>query len=369
MMIELDKLVDYIQPGKYIVFSEDYSNEYSTPVLTAGKTFLLGYTNEKDGIFNASPGKEVILFDDFTTASKFVNFSFKVKSSACKILKPKPGVDIKYIFYAMQRVNIDIGLHKRYWISTFSKQKIYYPHKTIRNNFVYLLDSLNSLIDSYQKQNVLIEELIKSRFIEIFGDPQSSNLKRTKINEIGKCVSGATPDTSKSEYWNNGTIPWLTSGEVGAGRIFNTERKITLIGYNNSSTKLIPPHTLVIALAGQGKTRATVGIAEIKLCTNQSVCSILTKPGISVEYLYYCLKYQYNQLRSISNGEGGRGGLNLTILGNFSVFLPNSTLQKEFEDFVNVTERLIKNNEEQINLLKELLNQKMDEYFGGNSNA
>jgi type I restriction enzyme, S subunit len=95
---KLEDLLDYIQPTEYIVESTDYSDCYKTPVLTPGKSFVKGYTNETKGIFSNLP---VIIFDDFTTANKFVNFPFKVKSSAMKILKPKSGANIKFAFYFM----------------------------------------------------------------------------------------------------------------------------------------------------------------------------------------------------------------------------------------------------------------------------
>jgi len=104
----------------------DYDDKYATPVLTAGKTFILGYTNEKDGIFNKN--LPVIIFDDFTTSIKFVDFPFKVKSSAMKILHTKKNrVDIKFLYYAMQKIKFVNNEHKRYWISEYSKIKIPLP--------------------------------------------------------------------------------------------------------------------------------------------------------------------------------------------------------------------------------------------------
>jgi len=116
---ELGDLLDYVQPSKYIVESTDYNDSYKTPVLTAGKSFIKGYTNETQNIFENLP---VIIFDDFTTASQFVNFKFKVKSSAMKILVPSSElVDVKYVFYFMQTIRQNADTHKRYWISIFSK--------------------------------------------------------------------------------------------------------------------------------------------------------------------------------------------------------------------------------------------------------
>jgi type I restriction enzyme S subunit len=114
--VELGELLDYEQPTKYLVSNTLYDDSYSTPVLTAGKTFVLGYTNEEHGICNDLP---VLIFDDFTTASKYVDFPFKAKSSAMKLLRPKPNVNLKYVFEAMQLMNYEVGGHERHWISKF----------------------------------------------------------------------------------------------------------------------------------------------------------------------------------------------------------------------------------------------------------
>ena len=88
------------------------------------------------------------------------------------------------------------------------------------------------------------------------------------IDEIAECIAGATLDTKKNEYWENGTIPWMSSGEVNKKYVYETDRTITQLGYKKCSTKMIPVNTVVIALAGQGKTRGTVALTKIELCTN-----------------------------------------------------------------------------------------------------
>ncbi len=121
----LCELLDYEQPTNYLVNSTDYSEEYDIPVLTAGKTFILGYTNETHGVYQDN--LPVIIFDDFTTATQFVDFPFKAKSSAMKILKAKEGNNIKYIYEAMQQIEFVVGNHGRHWISSFSNIEIPNP--------------------------------------------------------------------------------------------------------------------------------------------------------------------------------------------------------------------------------------------------
>ena len=121
---KLEDITNYEQPTAYIVDSTDYDDNYPIPVLTAGKSFIIGYTNETDGIYSNLP---CIIFDDFTTDSKLVNFPFKVKSSAMKILQVRTGLEIDYVSMFMSVTRLIGDTHKRYWISEYSKLEIPIP--------------------------------------------------------------------------------------------------------------------------------------------------------------------------------------------------------------------------------------------------
>lgn len=139
-------LVDYEQPTKYIVKNTKYDDTYEIPVLTAGQTFVLGYTNERDGIYIASKEKPVIIFDDFTGAFKWVDFPFKVKSSAMKILSIKDRcTTIRYIYHIMGNLNFTSDEHKRLWISTYSNFKIPVPPIEVQEEIVRILDNFTEL--------------------------------------------------------------------------------------------------------------------------------------------------------------------------------------------------------------------------------
>lgn len=143
---ELGELLFYEQPGAYIVESTDYNDSYPTPVLTAGKSFILGYTNETTGVFDELP---VIIFDDFTTATQFVNFPFKVKSSAMKILHVNTELVLpKYIYYRLQIIHFDHSTHKRYWIQQYSKIKVEIPPLDEQKRIVARIEELFSQLDS-----------------------------------------------------------------------------------------------------------------------------------------------------------------------------------------------------------------------------
>lgn len=141
-----EDLLDYEQPTNYIVKSTKYSDDYKTPVLTAGKSFIKGYTKETTGIFNDLP---TIIFDDFTTATQFVDFEFKVKSSAMKILVPTSKlVNMKFVYNCIQVNQVRNDTHKRYWISVYAKKKILLPPLAEQNAILAKTEEIFSDLDN-----------------------------------------------------------------------------------------------------------------------------------------------------------------------------------------------------------------------------
>lgn len=145
----LGDCLEYEQPTNYLVSSTEYSDTYKTPVLTAGKTFILGYTDEEFGVFNQFP---VIIFDDFTTATQFVNFSFKAKSSAMKILKSKAKNDVKFLYELMQMINYEIGGHGRHWISVYSLLDVLVPCFEEQTKIAEFLSGIDDKIETTKLQ-------------------------------------------------------------------------------------------------------------------------------------------------------------------------------------------------------------------------
>ena len=336
----LGECLDYEQPGKYIVTSKDYI-ESGIPVLTAGQTFILGYTDEINGIYQANKENPVIIFDDFTTSFHWVTFDFKVKSSAMKMLKPKTNnVVFRYVYHVMKCIKYETLEHSRQWISKYSNIEIPLPPITIQEKIVEILDKFTSLeaeleaeLEARRKQYEYYREKL------LTFSPEEVEYRR--LGEVADCYSGATPKTSIAAYWENGTIPWMNSGEVNLGRVYKTENKITKAGYDSCSTKMVPPHTVVVALAGQGKTRGTVAITEIELCTNQSLCAIKVQNEIvNSYYLYHYLRGQYLTLRKISSGDGTRGGLNQNMIRNFEIPLPPLSEQRRIVEILDRFEAL-----------------------------
>jgi type I restriction enzyme, S subunit len=142
-----------------------------------------------------------------------------------------------------------------------------------------------------------------------------------RIGEFTDCTAGGTPSTSVPAYWG-GSIRWMSSGELNLKRVEEVDGRITEEGLRNSSTRMIPKKCVLIGLAGQGKTRGTVAMNFVELCTNQSIAAIFPSLAFVPEFLYYNLDTRYDELRDLSSGDGGRGGLNLKLIKSLRVPLP-----------------------------------------------
>ena len=165
--------------------------------------------------------------------------------------------------------------------------------------------------------------------------------EQRKVSDIATITAGGTPSTSKPSYWEPKEIPWLSSGEVHKKYVTETDNMISEEGLNNSSAKWIEEGSVLIALAGQGKTRGTAAIARIPLTTNQSIAAIKFDESVSPDYAFQNLDSRYDELRNISSGDGTRGGLNKQLLSDLEITLPTLEEQKKLGDYFYTLDHLI----------------------------
>jgi len=185
-----------------------------------------------------------------------------------------------------------------------------------------LISSLEKLITKKKaiKQGAMQELLTgKRRLPGFFGE-----WVNTKIGSITEVYSGGTPNTSEPAFWG-GKIPWMNSGELNLKIVRQVQGRITEVGMDSSSTHFIPAECVLIGLAGQGKTRGTAAFNTFPLCTNQSIAAIYPNPNkFDSKFLYYKMDTQYDQLRELSSGDGGRGGLNKKLILDYEVVIPQN---------------------------------------------
>jgi type I restriction enzyme S subunit len=185
-----------------------------------------------------------------------------------------------------------------------------------------LIDMLGKQISKKKaiKQGTMQELLTGNRRLPgFFGE-----WVNTKIGSITEVYSGGTPNTSEPAFWG-GKIPWMNSGELNLKIVRQVQGRITEVGMDSSSTHFIPAECVLIGLAGQGKTRGTAAFNTFPLCTNQSIAAIYPNPNkFDSKFLYYKMDTQYDQLRELSSGDGGRGGLNKKLILDYEVVIPQS---------------------------------------------
>ena len=341
--VKIDDVLKYEQPTKYIVETENYDDSYNTPVLTAGKSFLLGYTNEEKGVFNEVP---VIIFDDFTTSFHFVDFPFKVKSSALKILKAvKDKADIKYLYYKMQTIKFEAEQHKRYWISKYSQIEIPLPSIATQQRIAAILDQADAIIQNNRAIVQKYDALTQSLFLDMFGDPvkNEKGWEKNNCRNILKVIGGGV--FKSSDYVKNG-IPLIRIGSVNKGYFDDRETVFIPETYIKTHKKyLVYPNDLLITLTGTvGKNDYgnvfKLGNDYEKYYLNQRVAKFeINETKIdSVFFEFYLKQNEIKKLlTSVSRGVRQANISNEDIY-NLEIILPSINLQNQFAERVAMIE-------------------------------
>jgi len=333
----LGECLDYRQPTDYLVSNTNYSDTYDTPVLTAGKTFVLGYTNEEHGIF--SEELPVIIFDDFTTATQFVDFPFKAKSSAMKILLAQNEVNIRFIYELMQMISYEVGVHERHWISKFSSMQVLVPRLEEQQKIADCLSSLDELIAAETQKLDTLKTHKKGLMQQLFPREEETvpRLRFPEFQDAGKwesdlignifdTTSGGTPSRSIKEYWDGG-IPWITTSLVNFSIITRADEFISEAGLKNSAAKVFPQGTVIIAMYGQGKTRGQVALLAIEAATNQACAAILPRKELEPKFVFLNLAGRYEEIRQLSNS-GGQENLSQELIREFPFSYPSNPAEQ-----------------------------------------
>lgn len=343
-MVKLGDILDYEQPTKYIVASQEYKDEYKTPVLTAGQSFVLGYTNETDNIYEQLP---VIIFDDFTTANKYVDFPFKVKSSAMKMLQIKNNkiANLRYVYYMMQNIKFNSETHKRYWISEYSNIEIPLPPLSVQEEIVKELDQYQAIIDGAQKVvdnwkptfeiNPEWEKIkLNDLFLSIKNGKnveQIDNGGKYKVSRI-QTISDGTVDLNKVKYTNDevNEDDFLNKGDI-------------LLSHINSFD-----HLAKSAIFDKNE-KVVHGINLIKFSPNRT--------KIIPKYMaYYFKKEEFiNTARSFAQRAVNQASIKISDLKNIEVYIPSLEEQKAIvaqieqeEQYVDACKKLIEINKQKI---------------------
>ena len=339
---------EYLSDGTYKIFDQ-------------GKNYIGGYCNTANGVASDYP---YIVFGDHTRVIKYINEPCYIGADGVKLLKVYNNDLIpKFVYYAMLANPVEHQGYSRHF-KLLKETKIRKYDKSIQNTIIDELDKINLAISL--KESILnhLDELVKSRFIEMFGTLDLSIQGETwlPLSDVSTIFTGTTPSTKDSENWN-GDIPWVTPAELSDDSfvVCDTERKITQKGMKSKSLSLMPKNTVLLS------TRAPIGkvaITGIEMCCNQGFKNFYCNNTVlNPIYLYTLLRNNSEYLNSLGTGTTFKE-ISKKNASNIKVPVADISLQNEFADFVKLIDKSKFIVQKQIDDLQELLDSKMDEYFG-----
>ena len=357
----LSKILNYERPEKFIVANSAYHSS-GIPVLTANKSFVLGYTNEEDGIYTATP---VIIFDDFTTDRKYVDFPFKVKSSAIKILKPIKDDNLKLIYELMGGVRFEPKEHKRYYISEYQNLEIAIPERPEQQKIADCLTSLDDLI-AVQASKVealkthkrgLMQQLFpregetvpRLRFPE-FRD--AGEWREASLGDLASIVRGGSPRPIDSYLTTDADgLNWLKIGDVDREAMYVTKTEERVRHEALSKTRMIHPGDFILS---NSMSFGRPYISEISACIHDGWIAVTRIPArLNREFLYYSILSERSQTYFVSQAAGsGVQNLNKDIIKLLAITLPTIEEQQRIADCLTSLDTRITAESNQLAALK-----------------
>ena len=308
---ELGELLLYEQPTAYLVQSENYNDNNPIPVLTAGKSFILGYTNETKGIFTQLP---VIIFDDFTTATQYVNFPFKVKSSAMKILHINTDLVLpKFIYYVLQTIQFDHSTHKRYWIQQYSHIKVAIPEKNEQTRIVSRIEELFSELDAGVETLRKTQRQLETYRQAVLKEAFSEYRQRQSIESISSLVTSGSRGWAK--YYSDEGARFVRITDLTRDKITLSDDKIQRVNIPNKAEgkrSLLFPNDLLISITADLGSIALVPNDIGEAYINQHIALVRLNNSAQSEFIAWYLKSDFGQKELLKNKRGaGKMGLGL----------------------------------------------------------
>jgi len=330
-MVELGGIISSISPEKKIQKSE-YLISGIYPIIDQSQEYISGYTNDHEAVISLT--KPVVIFGDHTCAIKYSDKPFAQGADGIKILETNDNLLPSFLYHFLRANPVVSDGYKRHY-SKLKTIKLPLPPIEVQERIVAELDGYQNIISGAR-------QVVKNWKPKIDIDPQ---WEKVKIGEVCETTSGGTPLKSKSEYYDGGNIPWLRSGEVAQGFVKESELFITEKGLKNSSAKLMPIDTVLVAM--YGATAGQVGILKFESATNQAVCGILPNSRFVPEYLFQSLKDQKNIMLSFAGG-GAQPNISQGVIRNLEITLPPLAIQKQIVEKIESERALVESNKKLI---------------------
>ena len=328
----LEQLLLHVDGPLTKIGKEEIRPKGEIPVVTqeAGN-LIAGYTDNTEPIIDLP----LIVFGDHSCTFKYVDFKFVRGADGTQLIKVnEEEILSEFLLHFLHAIQIENSDKYERHFKYLKNVQIPLPPISIQKRIVTECQNIDTEVLEAKKQIVELQEEITDIVSRVNGDS-------IKLGDIYKISSGGTPSRKKSAYWINGNIPWVTTTEVTNEIITSTNECITKLGIENSSAKIYPINSLIIAMYGQGATRGRTAKLGIEACTNQA-CAVLYEKKIEVEtdFVWYYMQSQYEKLRSISHGSV-RPNLNANDIANYEIPLPSLSEQKEIVSKIGAIESKI----------------------------
>lgn len=360
--VRLGDVLSYEQPYSYIIKNEEYA-DVGIPVLTPGKTFILGYTHETDGVCQASRQAPKILFDDFLTISRLIEFDFKVKSSAVKILSPTSDeYNIRYLFYAISQLRFDVVDHQRHWIGQFSKLGITVPTREVQDKIATAIVSCENHIAAL-KALITKYEVIKKATVNLLLEPHKS-IPVVKLGEVADISRGGSPRPIQDYLTSDSNgINWIKIGDVSvdAKYIERTEERIKPTGV--AMSRQVKAGDFILS---NSMSFGRPYILKIDGCIHDGWLAIQNYQNtFEVDYLYYLLGSDMVFAQYLENAAGSSvKNLNKEIVAKISLPSPPLSAQRRIAKRITTIDEFLIDCKRQLNKAQQLKQGMMSYFFG-----
>lgn len=363
MIKSFDEVFEDVTKLGVKIKTDEYHPIGKYQIIDQGQEAVAGYSDLEDGVFENVPA---IVFGDHTRIVKYVDQPFFLGADGVKVLRSRfKDANYRYLYYALKSVKIpNTGYNRHFkWLK---EAKIYYPNSEEQSKIVSILDGISSVIEHRQQELQKLDELVKARFIELFGDPLGNDKgwQKVLITEVCHAIfGGGTPSKSHPEYFA-GSIPWVSPKDMKSSVINDSIDHITEDAIAHSTTNLVPANSVLMVIrSGILKHTLPVAINSLPVTINQDMKAFVPNETVKTAFLLYFFKVIENDVLA-----GVRGvtadNIDFKAFQKRTIIVPPLALQEQFVAFVTQTDKSKVAVQKALDEAQLLFDSLMQKYFG-----
>jgi type I restriction enzyme S subunit len=311
------------------VLASEIVESGEVPVVDQGQSYIAGYTDAADRAI--AEDLPLVVFGDHTRSVKYVDFPFVAGADGTRLLKPRDDLfNRRFFYYALLAAPVPSRGYNRHF-TLLKELRIPRPPKEEQVLIVSALTVAEAAVSKHEHLTQLLGELKRAALKAAFAEAATRDWHRARVGDVARLTSGGTPRRGRAEYWEGGHIPWVKTSEVNNCVIRDTEERITDEGLANSSAKLFPIGTVLMAMYGQGVTRGKVARLGVEAATNQACVAFFPDARVGSEFLYYSFQSRYDELRTYGHGANQRN-LSAEIIKAMPIAYPDREEQDRIVD-------------------------------------